>query len=109
MSKVLMFLLLIMITDPIEIARINKIKKEAEKAYNSGDYQLAASKYQLLSDSMGVDEDEILLNLGHSYYHLNDTSQAKNSYSSLATSDDKLIRSTALQQLGVIAKGQQGL
>ena len=58
MSKVLMLFILLLITDPIEIARINKIKKEAEKAYNEGNYQLAASKYQILSDSMGVDEDE---------------------------------------------------
>ncbi|MEO9474012.1 MAG: tetratricopeptide repeat protein [Cyclobacteriaceae bacterium] len=107
--KYIFLILLLSITDPLKTTKINSIKKEAGEAYKAGNYEKAATKYSLLADSLGVTEDEILLNLGHSYYHLGDTSGAKHSYQSLLTSSSKDLKSIASQQLGVMAKDAQKL
>lgn len=103
--KILLFVFLALFSnDPKEIARINALKKEAEKAYLAGDYELALSKYALLSDSIGVAEDEITLNLAHSHYQLGDTTGAKRNYNQLSRSPNKKLKSIAYQQLGVMSK-----
>lgn len=98
----LAFLMLIS-TDPREIAKVNSIKKEAEKAFLNSDFELALAKFQLL-DSMGVEDDAIQLNLAHALYQLDDTASAKTTYQSILTSSDKKIKSIAYQQLGVMQK-----
>ncbi len=108
--KLLFFItVLVLSPDPIEINRINKTKRAAETAYNSGNYELAASKYKMLADSMHIAEDEVYLNMAHSYYHLNDSANATNAYQQLTSSSDKEIRSIAYQQLGVMAKNYRQL
>lgn len=108
--KALFFIaLLVLSPDPIEINRINKTKKAAESAYNAGNFELAASKYKILADSMRITEDEVYLNMAHSYYHLNDSANATNAYQQLTSSSNKEIRSIAYQQLGVMAKNHQQL
>ncbi|MDE0471094.1 MAG: hypothetical protein OXH57_04070, partial [Ekhidna sp.] len=104
MRLLLITLSILFSSNPKEIAKINSIKKEAEKAYLSGDYQLAALKYSLLSDSLNVEDDLIKLNLGHAYFNLGDTSGAKLSYEKLGMSSDKKLKSIAYQQLGVMSK-----
>lgn len=103
--KIILFVFLALFTnDPKEIARINALKKEAEKAYLAGDYELALAKYAVLSDSIGVDEDEIKLNLAHSHYQLGDTTGAKLNYNQLVQSGKKSLKSIAYQQLGIMSK-----
>lgn len=85
-----------------DIATINAIKKQAKEAYNNGDYQYALSQYKLLSDSLGVRDESIQLNLANAYFKVNDTTSAVNTYSSLLSSKDNSIKSVAHQQLGVI-------
>ncbi|XOV94563.1 MAG: hypothetical protein ACFHWX_07630 [Bacteroidota bacterium] len=104
MKVLILTFLIVLSTDPIEISRINKTKREAASAYSDGNYELAAAKYKILTDSMGVDEDEVYLNMGHSYYHLNDSANATNAYNQLIESPNKEIKSIAYQQLGVMAK-----
>jgi len=104
MKLFFMTLLMLFSNDPKEIAKINSIKKEAEEAYLSGNYELAAVKYSFLSDSLNVDDDLVTLNLGHSYFHLGDTSNAKLNYGKLGMSSDKKLKSIAYQQLGVMSK-----
>lgn len=104
MKLVFAIILALVITDPREISKVNTLKKEAKEAYLAGDYELALSKYTILSDSLGVDEPAIKLNLAHSHYHLNDTTGAKNRYNQLATSTNNKLKSVALQQLGVMSK-----
>ena len=87
-------------TDLDKIARVNKAKKEAEKAYMEGNYQKAHDAYKLLIDSMGVKEDEVLLDFAHTQYHLKDTTNAVKSYQQLAQSSNRTIASVAEQQLG---------
>lgn len=104
MRIVLLIFLAVFTNDPKEIARINTLKKEAEKAYLSGNYELALSKYAILTDSMNLDEDEIKLNLAHSHYHLGDTAGAKSNYNQLSRSSNNQLKSIAYQQLGVMSK-----
>lgn len=103
MKVLILSLLLLISTDPREIAKVNAIKKEAEKAFLNSDFELAIAKYQLL-DSMGVEDDAILLNLAHAQYELSDTASAKTTYQSLLTSSNKKLKSIAYQQLGVMQK-----
>ncbi|QOI97842.1 MAG: tetratricopeptide repeat protein [Flammeovirgaceae bacterium] len=99
---VLLFLAVV-ITDPAKIGKINRTKEKARSAYLSGDYKTAAALYQYLTDSLGVQEDEVLLNLAHARFQLNDTTRAKTTYQQLTASATPSIRSTAQQQLGVMA------
>jgi len=95
------------LTDPMLVRKINRIKTDARDAYNSGDYKTAVEKYKYLTDSLRVNEEEVLLNLANAYYHLQDTANATSTYQRLTGSDKRDIRSKAYQQLGVIAN-QQG-
>jgi len=104
MKTYLILLLALISNDPRDITKINSLKKEAERAYLNGDYELAAAKYSILSDSLELDDDQIKLNLAHSYFHLGDTTGAKLNYGKVGTSSDRKLRSIAYQQLGVMSK-----
>ena len=96
------FLLINPLTDLDRIARVNEAKKEAERAYLSENYELARDKYIYLKDSLGVKDDNILLNLANSQYLLNDSTSAQSTYNSLKESENKRISSIAHQQLGAM-------
>lgn len=99
--------LLFFANDPLKIGKINSAKKEAKKAFVAGDYQGAVSKYKYLVDSLGVKEDEVMLNLASAYYLTKDTANAFSTYQSLSASSNRVVSSKANQQLGVMSN-QQG-
>lgn len=86
-----------------DIGKINAAKTAAKKAFLRGDYQVAAQQYQYLVDSLGVQEDEVLMNLAHARFQLNDSIPARQGYQQLTSSANSAIRSTAMQQLGVMS------
>jgi Ca-activated chloride channel homolog len=96
----------LLLTDLDKIGKINSLKSEAKKAYLGGDYATAVQKYRYLVDSLGVKEDEVLLNLANSYFELQDTTQLANAYAPLTQSKNSKIKSIANQQLGVAANKQ---
>jgi Ca-activated chloride channel family protein len=98
-----LLMLVALFIDPTKIGKINTLKAEAKKAYQSGDYQTAIKKYRYLVDSLQVQEDEVLLNLANAYFQTNDTTQALSQYQSLSQSSKTQLRSKAEQQLGVMA------
>ena len=98
--------LALLLTDLDKIGKINSLKSEAKKAYLSGDYSTAVQKYRYLVDSLGVKEDEVLLNLANSYFELQDTTNMGNAYTPLTQSTNSKIKSLANQQLGVAANKQ---
>jgi len=104
-----LFLILVFIQlDGItKIARINQYKKEANQAYMASNYKKASEKYRYLFDSLEVKEDPVILNLAHSYYQLNDTTNAMNFYTLLTESKNSHYKSVAYQQLGVIEFNQK--
>ena len=102
-------ILLFTASDISKISRINSIKKTGESAYQSGDYKSAINSFRLLTDSLGVTEDPILLNLGNAYFQEKDTTNAIQCYSRVTTSENDEFRSLAYQQLGVINKQKNKL
>ncbi|MCG8310951.1 MAG: tetratricopeptide repeat protein [Cytophagales bacterium] len=109
--KILLSVLLIstMMSDINKIARINKIKKEAEKAYKNEEYDKAISAFRLLTDTLGVTEDPVLLNLGNAYFQQKDTTNAAQFYSRVLSSENDVMRSRAYHQMGVINKQKNKL
>lgn len=97
-----LLLLLVAFVDPTDIGKVNAAKADAKKAYLAGDYKAAAEKYSYLADSLGVREDELMMNLANSYFHLADSSNASNTYQQLLTSKNTRLKSLANQQLGVL-------
>lgn len=98
----ILFLSVFAVIDPIKIGKINSAKSEARKAYVAGDYKGAVQKYRYLTDSLNVQEDEVMLNLANSYFQTNDTTNASATYQSLTASSKSDVRSKAQQQLGVM-------
>jgi hypothetical protein len=96
------FLVINPLTDLDKIAKINKAKKEAERAYLAEDYGLANAKYLYLKDSLGVTDDKLMLNLANTQFILEDSANAINSYSELKNSPNKEVSSIAHQQLGAM-------
>jgi hypothetical protein len=96
-------LVIVSLNDPIKIRKINTAKTEAKKAFNAGDYKGAIEMYRFLMDSLGVDEEEVKLNLANAYFLQTDTTHASSLYQSLTGSTKKDINSKAHQQLGIMS------
>lgn len=109
--KLLAIILLLIVpgNDITKIAKINKMKKEGEQAYQNGDYGTAISNFRTLTDSMDVVEDPLFLNLAHAYYQSQDTANAMQFYARVLGSNKSDLRSKAYQQLGVINMEQNKL
>lgn len=103
---ILIVMVLVMTIDPGEIGKINSLKSQAKDAYKKGDFKTAISKYRYLVDSLGVQEDEVRLNLANAYFQANDTTNTATSYQPLTQSTNPKIRSIANQQLGVLSNRQ---
>lgn len=98
---------LLLSVDPATVKRINSAKSAAEDAFKKGDYVAAIGHYKLLVDSLGVREDEVLINLANAYYLAKDTANAYSQYQAVTQSPKSDIKSKAFQQLGLMAN-QQG-
>lgn len=103
--KILLFIFLIFLNFNYidNIATINKIKKKAQQAFVSGNYNEAIKHYSYLIDSLKVNDENVLMNLAHAYYKLSVIDSAFNKYQQLSVSANKKLKSVANQQLGVIA------
>ena len=53
-----------------DIAKINKLKSEAERSYQAGDFKSALQHYQILVDSFQLQEEEVLMNYANAAYLL---------------------------------------
>ena len=115
---------------PNNIAKINRLKSEAQKSYMAGDYQTAIEKYGILIDSFQVSEQEVLMNYANAAFLATRTDNnptagiegpentgqpptstqsdlykniAQNTYTSLAQRATADLQSKAFNQLGVMA------
>lgn len=100
--KYLLTIVLLMAPVFNEIAEINQHKKQAKEAYVNGDYESALAHYTYLVDSLGVNEPEVLLNLGNTYYKLQDTTAAISAYARVNNNGEAPIQSIAKQQNGIL-------
>lgn len=103
----LLALSIVMWVDPATVKKINDAKSAAEQAFKQGKYEAALKHYDYLVDSLGVREDEVILNRANASYLAKDTASAFNHYQSVTESPKTDIRSKAFQQLGIMAN-QQG-
>ena len=106
-----LYLLILLLIDPLanlnDIATINRLKQEAETAYQANDYEQAAAYYTRLVDSLQVDDEAVRLNLAHALLMAGDTARAQQNYSRLTASEDRSLKSVAYQQMGVVASDQK--
>lgn len=107
MKIILLFVLsAVLWVDPATVRKINNAKSAAEEAFRNGDYSAAVNHYKYLVDSLGVHEDEVILNLANASYLAKDTASAFNYYQSVTGSAKTDIKSKAFQQLGIMANKQ---
>ena len=83
-----------------DIATINRLKQEAEAAFQQNNYAQAAKYYGQLVDSLQVNDEAVRLNLAHALLMAGDTTAAQQNYSHLTASEDRLLKSVALQANG---------
>ncbi len=106
-SVVLFVLLAITGTDVSRIATINSLKRSAEKSYAAGEWDKSIAALKILTDSLGVQEDEVFINLGNAQLQKEDQAGAAESFGRMLRTDNPKMLSLALQQLGVISQKQE--
>ncbi|WP_439879781.1 aerotolerance protein [Pontibacter sp. MBLB2868] len=89
------------------ISSINKYTSEAAQAYKSQEYVEAIAAYEYLLNQLEVEDDQLRLNLAHSYYNAGQFSKALQEYRLLADNASHQLRSVAHLQLGNIATKQK--
>jgi Ca-activated chloride channel homolog len=87
-----------------KIAESNRLKKEAAQAVSDENYEQAINCYRALIDTLGINDEQVLMNMANALYRTNDTTSARRYYNKLALADPENIRSQAYNQLGVINK-----
>ena len=109
--KVLILIFLIISNNILEndISKINKLTKNAEKAFKEKNYKIAINDYNTLIDSFNISNEKIHLNLAHSYLLSNDTLKAIENYNMASVTNDNKIKSIAYQQLGNINENKNKL
>ena len=109
--KVLILILLVLSNNILEndISKINKLTKNAEKAFKEKNYKVAINDYNTLIDSFNISNEKIHLNLAHSYLLSNDTLKAIENYNIASITNNNKIKSIAYQQLGNINESKNKL
>ena len=109
--KMLILILLVLSNNILEndISKINKLTKNAEKAFKEKNYKIAINNYNTLIDSFNMSNEKIHLNLAHSYLLSNDTLKAIENYNMASITNDNKIKSIAYQQLGNINESKNKL
>ena len=109
--KVLILILLVLVNNILEndISKINKLTKNAEKAFKEKNYKVAINDYNILIDSFNISNEKIHLNLAHSYLLSNDTLKAIENYNMASITNNNKIKSIAYQQLGNINESKNKL
>ena len=109
--KILILILLVLLNNILEndISKINKLTKNAEKAFKEKNYKVAINDYNTLIDSFNISNEKIHLNLAHSYLLSNDTLKAIENYNMASITNNNKIKSIAYQQLGNINESKNKL
>lgn len=88
---------------PNRIAERNRLEQEAERAFGSREYALAASLYRQLAETALLPEPAVLFNQAQAYFAANDTLRARALYLRLTQASEPGMAASALAQLGVLA------
>lgn len=96
-------------SSPVKISRENTLRKEAMEALRATNYPEALQKLKILSDSLGVMDEEVRSNLALAYFKTEDLEHAAELYKTLAPSANPKVRSVAHQQLSHISMSKDDL
>ncbi|MES2387533.1 MAG: hypothetical protein V4543_05995 [Bacteroidota bacterium] len=88
------------------VTRTNALIADADAAFKKKDFKGAAAKYSYLSDSMQLEDENILSNLALSSYLGKNLAKATDCYERLSKSSNPVLASSAWQQLGVMNEGK---
>ena len=90
-----------------DIAKINKLKREAKAAFSEGRYKEAAALYSILIDSLDLQTSALLLNRAHALFSANERTASIKQYELLLSkSKEPRVRSVALNQIGLLSDGK---
>ncbi|MCV9387033.1 tetratricopeptide repeat protein [Reichenbachiella ulvae] len=103
------WLLLGLGTGDNDISKINSLKKQGEEAYKAKKYVDALMTFSMLVDSMGVEDEGVIMNLAHCYARIDQKDKAERHYQKLILSKDKQTQSIAYQQLGALSNNPNTL
>lgn len=108
MFAMLVFLSIFLAVNPITfIADRNYYVNEGEKAYKKQQYTLASQHYSHIISDLEWSQDNIRLNLAHSYFLAKKYEFAATHYALTSQSKDVILASVALNQLGYLASINQ--
>lgn len=85
------------------ISRLNHYTAEAAVAYQNRDYAQAIAAYEYILNDLGIKDDQLRLDLAHSYFRAEMFAQAQEQYYLLAEHPSSHIVSVVHLQLGNIA------
>lgn len=85
------------------ISRLNQYTAEAAVAYRAQNYVKAITAYEYILNNLQIKDDQLRLNLAHSYFKANLLTQAQEQYLLLANHQSNHIVAVAHLQLGNIA------
>ncbi|MEJ8802169.1 tetratricopeptide repeat protein [Pontibacter sp. H249] len=89
------------------ISEVNEYANKAALAYKQQQYQEALVAYEYLLNDLEVDDDQIRLNLAHTYYKSGRLAEALQHYRLLTDNPAEHLRSVVYLQLGNIATKQK--
>ena len=84
-----------------DIARQNRLRRQARALRMAGQYAEALQKYNVLIDSMGVRDLELRINRAHTWYSLGNKTQARSAYQELLTETSGATRAMVLNQWAI--------
>lgn len=85
------------------ISRLNQYTAEAAVAYQQQDYVKAITAYEYILNELDIQDDQLRLNLAHTYFRADLLEQAQEQYYLLAEHQSNNIRAVVSLQLGNIA------
>lgn len=85
------------------ISRLNQYTAEAAVAYHEQNYVKAITAYEYILNDLQIKDDQLRLNLAHSYFNANLLSHAQEQYALLANHPSNHITAVVHLQLGNIA------
>ncbi|MDX2305569.1 MAG: tetratricopeptide repeat protein [Microscillaceae bacterium] len=96
------FVLLLLINPFYYVRNINLLQEEAQIAFYKKDYFMSILKYNHLINSYQIEDEHILLNLAHAYFHTNKQDQSTYYYLQAIKKGVPDTKSIALNQLACI-------
>ncbi|WP_242927265.1 aerotolerance protein [Pontibacter vulgaris] len=106
-SLLLIFLVSLLTGGIKTISKVNQYAQEGAAAYRQKDYAKAMTAYEYLLNDLELQDDQVRLNLAHSYFEAGLLDQAQQTYRLLADNPSAHMRAIAHLQLGHISASQK--